>query len=230
MTDTALSSLSVAPQKSATDLVFDTLYQAVISLQLPPGTRVSEAEVASQLNVSRQPVRDAFFRLSKLGFLLIRPQRATLITKISPQAVTNAAFIRTAIEAECLRAAIAHMTPAGATRLQASLDQQAAALDAEPAEFHALDDAFHREIAEIAGHPHAWDLVSEQKAHMDRIRFLTLSRDRQRQVHEEHARLVAALTARDLPRAEAELRHHLGDISNAMARVQRDHADYCDPT
>ncbi|MCJ7874442.1 GntR family transcriptional regulator, partial [Phaeobacter sp. J2-8] len=78
MSDLAIAPLADAPVKSATEQVFDALYEAVISLQLTPGTKVSEIEVAKQLGVSRQPVRDAFFRLSNLGFLAIRPQRATL--------------------------------------------------------------------------------------------------------------------------------------------------------
>lgn len=229
MSETALANLSVTPQKSATDLVFDTLYTAVISLQLPPGTRVSEADVAAQLNVSRQPVRDAFFRLSKLGFLLIRPQRATLITKISRKAVLDAAFIRTAIECEVLREVVRVMTPVVADRLNASLAAQENALATDdPTRFHALDDAFHLELATIAGHAHAWELISEQKAHMDRIRFLTLSSARQRTVFAEHCAIVAALVDRDPAAAEVHLRHHLGDIAKVLERVQSEHAEYFD--
>lgn len=99
-------------QLSATDQVFQALYDAVVSVDLPPGTKVSEAEIASQLGVSRQPVRDAFFRLSNLGLLSIRPQRATLITQISLQAVYDAVFTRTALEVECLRTAMA-IAPGG---------------------------------------------------------------------------------------------------------------------
>ena len=62
---------------SVTDQVFEALYRKVLLVELPPGTKLSELDVARQLGVSRQPVRDAFFRLSKLGFLQIQPQRAT---------------------------------------------------------------------------------------------------------------------------------------------------------
>ena len=58
-----------APRPTATDLIFDSLYDRILTLDLPPGARMSEAEVARALGVSRQPVRDAFWRLSKLGFL-----------------------------------------------------------------------------------------------------------------------------------------------------------------
>lgn len=224
-----IAQLTAPPPQTATDLVFEALYKAVISLQLPPGTKVSESEIAKQLGVSRQPVRDAFFRLSKLGFLLIRPQRATLITKISERAVLDATFIRTAIEAECFRLCAERRTAADLARLRDNLARQAEALDhPDSGVFHAHDDNFHRLSCEIAGHRHAWDLIQEQKAHMDRVRFLTLSERRRRQVHAEHIALVDAVEAGDGPGAERLLRAHLGDIRNAVRTIRAEHAAYFD--
>ncbi len=88
--------LSSSPALSITDQVFDNLYWAITSLKLAPGTKLSEADIAVQLGVSRQPVRDAFYRLSQRGYLEIKPQRATLVSRISEQQVSNARFIRAA--------------------------------------------------------------------------------------------------------------------------------------
>lgn len=227
MTDLTIAPLKPVPAQTATDQVFESLYKAVISLQLPPGTKVSEAEIARQLDVSRQPVRDAFFRLSKLGFLSIRPQRATLITKISETAVLDAAFIRTAIEVECMRICAERRTEDDLATLRDSLDRQAASLDAEdPALFHDRDDDFHRRCCAIAGHAHAWDLIQEQKAHMDRVRYLTLSENRRRQVYGEHQAIVEAIEAQDAEAAGRLLRHHLGDIGNAVRSIRAEHRAY----
>lgn len=225
--DRALASLASRPAQTATDQVFDTLYKAVISLDLPPGTKVSEADIAKQLDVSRQPVRDAFYRLSKLGFLSVRPQRATLVTKISEAAVTNAIFVRTALEVECLRQAAldARETLVEALRLNLALQKEAMELS-DPAEFHALDEAFHQIICQTAGHIHAWTLIREQKAHMDRIRYLTLSQERRKLVYQQHLDVVDCLAANDLAGAEASFRSHVGDIANVMERVRRENISY----
>lgn len=226
--------LSIAPleqtTRSATDLVFQNLYEAVISLKLLPGTKVSETEVAKQLQVSRQPVRDAFFRLSNLGFLLIRPQRATLITRISERAVLDAMFTRTALEVECLREAMARLTAEDLDRLRANLDEQTAALEnPDPSAFHTADDAFHAIMCDIAGHPHAWALIQSQKAHMDRVRYLTLSEGRRAQVLDEHAALIDALEAGDGALAETRLRAHLTDIRSVLADQRQRFPDYFEP-
>ncbi|MCB1334861.1 MAG: GntR family transcriptional regulator [Roseivivax sp.] len=227
MQDSPVASIDLSPVPTMTDRVFDTLYHAVVALDLPPGTRLSEADTARHMNVSRQPVRDAFFRLSQLGFLSIRPQRPTLVTPIQPQAVMDAVFIRCAIEAECLRMAVLHADDAALALLHGNLREQAAVCDdADRGPFHRLDEAFHRLLCEIAGHPHAWTLIQEQKAHMDRIRFMTLSLARRRAVLAEHRAVVEAIAARDVERGEALLRAHLGAIGATLAQARIDHPKF----
>lgn len=227
MAEFDIAPIPAAPVPTATDQVYDALYSAVISLQLPPGTKVSEAEVAKQLNVSRQPVRDAFFRLSKLGFLSIRPQRATLITKISERAVLDAAFVRIALEVECIRLAATRRTSADIADLHANLARQEDCLDVPDRQaFHAQDEDFHRILCRIAGHPQVWELIQEQKAHMDRARFLTLSTSHRRRVMAEHIRLIEAIEAADPIAAEASLREHLGNIRQVLPELRAEHSAY----
>lgn len=214
------------PQTSATDQVFETLYNAVVSVALPPGTKVSESEIAKQLGVSRQPVRDAFFRLSKLGFLSIRPQRATLITQISLDAVDDAVFTRTALEAECLRAALTKPKSVLLAALNENMELQKRASRATAAEFHKLDEAFHEIICNIAGHAHVWTLIKEQKAHLDRIRYLTLSQQRRSVVISEHARIVGAIQAGDAAVADTELRAHIEGVRAVAQATQDAHPTY----
>lgn len=215
-----------APQASATDQVFDTLYNAVVSVALPPGTKVSESEIAKQLGVSRQPVRDAFFRLSNLGFLSIKPQRATLITHISLVAVDDAVFTRTALEVECLRAALMRPNNALLTALQEQLERQHQATAATAAAFHKLDESFHETICNIAGRAHVWTLIKQQKAHLDRIRYLTLSPERRSVVIAEHALLVSAVETGDLATADAALRTHIEGVKAVAQKTKDQHPDY----
>ena len=226
MAELSFSPVATSAQ-TATDRIFETLYDAVVSLKLPPGTKVSETEIARQLDVSRQPVRDAFFRLSKLGFISIRPQRATLVSKISERAVLDATFIRIAIEVECLRACVEKADAAGLADLRRNLDQQANAInDPDPGAFHRCDEAFHALICQLAQQSNAWDLILEQKAHMDRVRWLTLSVDRRTLVLNEHTAIVNAVEAGDAARADDLLRSHIGDIRHALRTIRDGNADY----
>ncbi|KTF06834.1 GntR family transcriptional regulator, partial [marine sediment metagenome] len=125
--------------------------------------------------MSRQPVRDAFYRLSQLGFIQIRPQRATTVTPISTEAVMQAYFIRSALEQATMRVAALTLQPSDWDGLERLIDlQEAASREDRRSDFHALDDQFHRDICAAAGKEFVWNLVRDNKGHMDRARFLSL--------------------------------------------------------
>ncbi|AXI48194.1 GntR family transcriptional regulator [Sulfitobacter sp. SK012] len=213
---------------SATERVFDALYIAVISVKLPPGTKVSEVDVARQLDVSRQPVRDAFFRLSNLGFLSIRAQRPTLITQISLRAIHDAVFTRTALEVECLREAVVKNKAHLVEGMRANIADQELALLADTAAFHAIDEAFHELICAVSGHDHIWPLIREQKGHLDRLRFLSLSQERRQHVIAEHRKILEAILKGDTAQAEKLLREHISAIKDILPTIVERYPDYCE--
>lgn len=218
----ALPALDDARQPSMTDQVFQALYDRVIDLTLPPGTKLSEAEVAAQMGVSRQPVRDAFYRLSQLGLILIRPQRATTVTHISEPAVRQASFIRSALEVSVVSAASGRLTPAHHDALDELIAQQSQAIDTGQRDvFHALDDLFHRRICELADLGFAWTLIRDNKAHMDRARYLSLSSGGPSAL-QDHRRIAAALRAGNAPEAAEAMRIHLGRIHAILDRLRHE--------
>jgi GntR family transcriptional regulator, rspAB operon transcriptional repressor len=227
MTDAALKRvLEPISRPSVTDAVFEELHRQILALELPPGTKMSEVDVARLMEVSRQPVRDAFYRLSKLGFLSIRPQRATVVSAISEKAVMQARFIRSAIEAETVRLACARLTNADMDALQDLLGRQhERVLARDAAGFHALDDQFHREICERTDNGFAWEIIRENKAHMDRVRFLSLSFASQ-DAYGDHLKVMEAIRARDAGRAMAEMRAHLSRIQTQIRRIRAENEAY----
>lgn len=208
------------------DRVYEALYERVVTLALPPGTRLSEADVAKAAGVSRQPVRDAFWRLSQLGFLTIRPQRATEVSAISVAAVREARFVRTALEVETVQVATRAFGAAEYAVLEGDIAAQDEAVATGNREaFHALDDAFHQHICALTGHAYAWTLIREKKAHMDRVRFLSLTFGAPRAV-EEHRDILAAMRSGDPAAAGAAMRAHLGRIEDILARIRVTHGEH----
>lgn len=217
----ALPLLKQPPQPTVADQVFDVLQHRILRLELPPLTRISEAEVASKMGVSRQPVREAFKRLAKLGFLNIRPQSSTTVSLISEEAVLRARFIRTALEVHTCRTACDRLTDEGLSALAALIEEQKAAIDAQDKDrFHALDDQFHREICARSGVGYVWDLIQESKAHMDRIRMLSLTTSSQQHALVEHVAIHDALSARDPDAAADAMTRHLSRILVLIEEVK----------
>ncbi|MDP5307284.1 GntR family transcriptional regulator [Paracoccus spongiarum] len=217
-----LPSLDEIRPPSVTDQIYEALYERVINLTLPPGARLSEAEVAAQMGVSRQPVRDAFYRLSQQGFIVIRPQRATVVTRISEEAIRQAHFIREALEIACIREAAHLLGPADHARLDLLIARQAEAIAADDRRaFHALDEQFHHDICALSGLGFVWTLVKDNKGHMDRARYMSLSYNATNAM-QEHREILSALRARDAEQGVAAIRAHLGRINETLERLRRE--------
>ena len=67
-------------RETAREYALRIIRQNIISLDLEPGSRISENELASELGISRTPVREALIELSKIKVIEIYPQRGSYIS------------------------------------------------------------------------------------------------------------------------------------------------------
>ncbi|MFK7854007.1 MAG: GntR family transcriptional regulator [Granulosicoccus sp.] len=205
------------------DKVFAVLQQRILTLELPPGTKLSETEVAKTMGVSRQPVREAFKRLAKLDFLLIRPQSGTTVSLISEEAVLRARYIRTALEVHTCRTACELLGPKEHRALRSIIDAQNEAINESDRDgFHALDDHFHRQICILSGVGYVWDLIHDNKAHMDRVRMLSLSSTSQQYAVKEHTAILDAIEQGDADAAAMAFTNHLSRILLLIEEIKAD--------
>jgi len=213
---------------TTTEEVFRQLKSNIISLRLPPGTKLSEVEVAKTYNVSRQPVREAFMRLGELNLLEIRPQRATRVCKISHQTLRGTRFIRAAVEVEVVRVACTSATAEHLDLIRENLDKQRHAVDAGDAEaLKALDYEFHNLICLAADRLHAFNVIAENKAHTDRACTLELA-DAQgmQEVLEGHTEIFDAIRDGDEERAVERTRCHLRHLDGTLSSASQNFPDY----
>lgn len=222
-----MAETNVKRQTSA-DIVFESIYDEIISLGLLPGSKISEVEIADRFGVSRQPVRDAFNRLGNLELLQIQPQRATQVRKFSLSGIAAARFIRLAIELELARSAIENWSDKYDEQFKRNLAEQTDTLsENDLVAFHALDEEFHRLIAEVADKPFAFDLILQKKAQVDRICVLSLKdRSGTKHIVDDHATIYHHIRNRDIDKVDAALRLHLSRIEPTIAAVCHDYPEY----
>ncbi len=214
--------------RTTTDIVFDQLYDEIASLRLLPGSRISEAEIAAKMGVSRQPVRDAFNRLGNLGLLLIRPQRATEVRGFSMPAIQNARFVRLAVELEVITRAATSWTADHTTALSHQIErQQAAIASGETSRFHELDYDFHKLICEFSGYPLAFETIQDCKRAVDRLCVLSL-RDAAEvtAVLQDHEAILKALSEGSVQEARAATERHLARLDATIVEIHEKHAAY----
>lgn len=214
--------------RTTTDVVFDHLYEEISSLRLLPGTRISEADIASQMGVSRQPVRDAFNRLGNLDLLLIRPQRATKVRGFSMDAIRNARFVRLSVELEVVSRACVAWRGQHAEALEAQIDlQEQVVKSGEIGKFHELDYDFHKMICEFGGYPLAFEMIENCKRSVDRLCVLSLRKAYEVEaVIEDHRKIAACLAKKSVDCVRAAVEKHLSRLDETIREIHKAHASY----
>ncbi|KAB2726145.1 GntR family transcriptional regulator [Ochrobactrum sp. MH181795] len=208
------------------DQLYATLRAAIIDNALSPGIRISEADVAQQYGVSRQPVREAFIKLANEGLLEVRPQRGTFVAKISLQAVMDARFVREAVEADIVKLLAQSPDQTLVTELRAQLVCQEKLVGGSARDFMEADEIFHRTLAEGADKGKAWRVVVEMKAQMDRVRFLSSMHFPVDRLIAQHRAVVEAIAGGDALQAEQSMRGHLRGILSDLPVIEQERPEY----
>lgn len=215
-------------RRTATDIVFNELYEDITSLNILPGAKLSESEIAKRFGISRQPVRDAFNRLENLDLLLIRPQRATEVRGFSMELIGHARFVRLAVELEVIRHACSIWDNTKAQQLDENLQMQKQCLaDGQADRFHSLDYDFHKLICELGGCSLAFKTIEESKQKVDRLCVLSLDRkDEFAILLDDHIRIAEALKNGTPDQAVDVARLHLGRLDATIEQIYTNHMDY----
>lgn len=223
-------SVRTRDRRTSVDVVFEHLHDAIASLELLPGDKISEAEIAAQFNVSRQPVRDAFSRLANLDLLLIQPQKATEVRRFSLREISKSRFVRASVEAEVLRRAAREATPADGAVMDACLAQQAHVVPGgKYEEFGKLDYEFHKALCHIAKVDFAFEVISSEKANVDRLCMLSLSKeDRMDDLLEDHRAIADRIKAGDAEGAVKVGMFHLSRLDATIDSIFKANPDYFD--
>lgn len=211
--------------ESAAASIEKDLRRAIIELELLPGARLSEQDIATRLGVSRQPVREALIRLANSRLIEIRPHRGTVVARISAKEMTEALFVRQSVEIAVVARAAQSFDPWQRKRIASLLlKQEEASSKLDHAAFREHDEAFHIAVATGAGVGIAWIAIADMKTHMDRVCNMTLQgeADMQRRVREHHA-IMTAIDAHDVPGAQAAMAEHLGSILDDLPELETRH-------
>jgi DNA-binding GntR family transcriptional regulator len=224
LADAASSLYSGAPP--TVRAIHAKLRHELVTLRLPPATRLSENELAVRFGTSRAPVREALIRLADEGFIDILPQRGSFVSRISIGAMRRARFVREAIEISVVRqAATDGLSKAVRADIDKAIADQIAARD-DAEKFTMADDRFHRSLVEGIGIAQLWSVLEREKAQFDRVRFLSLPHTTPVEVLvEQHNAIIAAIDARK-PDAAADAMHaHMSEVLKITNTLVSRHPD-----
>ena len=218
--------------RPAASQIFGFIRDAIISMELLPGQMISETALAQQFGVSRTPVREALIQLSNIGFVEVLPQRGTYVSKFSMEKILEARFIREALEVAVVSQIATN--PDETIRLEAVdvcekiiADQKTAAADDDALAFQNLDDDFHHALASFTQYPRVASFIEAEKAHMDRVRNLSLHVSGQyKRVISQHVAIIKGIKAGSADKSAVAMSIHLKDVYNILELIPQEHPEY----
>lgn len=197
-------------KETAREYAFRVIKENIISLDLVPGSMVSENVLAEEMGVSRTPVREAFIELSKLKVIEIYPQKGSYISLIDSDLVEEARFVRLVLERAMVETACDVATEEDLFKLEENLRLQEFYLG-NPAQDKQLqlDNEFHELIFGIGNKTITYDLLGGILTHFDRARRLSLNVIKDSKIISDHRSLLEAIKAKDSETAQDIVTKHL---------------------
>lgn len=211
-----LSKIQVRPD--LVDQVYQTLLDAISDGSLPPGARITQEEIAEQMDVSRSPVLQALRLLKKDGLVQDAPGRGVLVAELDAEWIGNLYQVRGALDtlaarlAAERRAAIDPAIVANGRKAARGKDVKAM-IDA--------DIAFHTAIYKASGNPLIFETTQFHWVHLRRVMGAVLQSAGQREaIWDEHEAMAQAIAAGDVARAVEMSEHHALEARvNLVARL-----------
>ncbi len=215
------------PSETARDYAFRTLKENIVSLELKPGTLVSENELASKMGLSRTPVREALNDLCRASIVETYPQRGSFVSLIDPQMVEESRFLRKILDIAVIKLACAETAPETLKKMEENIDLQEYYLSKENAEkIYVLDNEFHKLIYEAARKEFIYDIRSTVMIHFDRVRTLSVETVKDMKIVADHSGMLAAIKEHDEQKAVALVEKHLSRYSFDAEQIRAKAPEY----
>ena len=182
---------------SAKENAFNQLQQWIIDGTLHPGEKLNDTELAGALGVSRTPIRESLQLLEVQGFVRMYPGKATQVTEVDKESITDLLPPLAALQALSAELAIPQLTEETIALLESTNRIFAHAVYTEDY-FSALkiDEEFHQIIVDAADNPYIITMVASLQAHVRRLFFHNSIILTEKSI-DEHDKIINSMKERD---------------------------------
>ena len=215
--------------ESNVDRLYEALRRMASDFAFKPDARINESALATQLNASRTPIREALNRLVAEGFLTFQSGRGFFCRSLSPELVMDLYEARVAVEVEAVRLACERGADTDIAALLAELDEIAPDYtpDADPESLLAMDERFHGQLAALSGNGELGRMLANLNDRIRYIRLIDLKRLREtandgQTMVSAHRKILDAIASRDCDAATSQMRAHIERRREGATQAVRD--------
>lgn len=206
---------------SLREKVFVKLENDILNGVYKPGESLNESRVASELKVSRTPVREAIRQLELEGLLTYIPNKGAIVKGLTGEDVHDIYEIRMKIEGLAARRAAVNITPEQLKELKEVVESEEYYTNkCESGQILMLDTRFHEIIFHASGSRLLNRTLSSFHHYIQRARSLSLrNMKRARKALEEHKAIMESIEAGDCEKAEKLMSKHISNASKNIFKL-----------
>lgn len=181
------------------DSAYARLKRRIITCEIEPGLRITEAQLVDDMGIGKTPVREALARLAQEGLVRSIPHHGYEVSPITLRDVQELFGLRLIVEPAAVQLAAGHVDAAHLRRLDELCQAGYALGDHESASrFLRANHEFHATVAQASGNQRLVDVVVRVLDESERLfQFGLMLHNRTDEMAHEHRALVDALVACD---------------------------------
>ncbi len=202
--------------------VAERLRQRIFAHEITPGTWIDEQKLADHYGISRTPLREALKVLASEGLVELKPRRGCYVTELSPRDLDDIFPLMALLEGRATHEALQKATDADIAflaEIHARLEK--CATENRMTDFFEANQEFHKKLQELADNRWLLSVIQDLRKVLKLSRLHSLSLEgRLAQSLLEHRDIMAAIQARDIPKAEKGMHDHILAGREALARMR----------
>ncbi|WP_158822637.1 GntR family transcriptional regulator [Granulicella sp. S156] len=208
--------LKIAKPPNLTELAYLSVRQSLVDGSLGEGERLTEESLATQLGISKSPIREALTRLESEGLLCIEARRGAYVRMFSGKDVSDLYELRELLEVHAVGLAV--ITPVFLLELAESIERTQIHLQAGDRMAHVEEDIrFHNLISTATGNEELRRILENlnHKSLLCRSKTFGLSATT---APVSHSRIYLALKEGDRGLAQKAMRDHIQFVRDSLLR------------
>lgn len=202
------------------DKAYEEIKSRIVTVELPPGAVVREAELMEELGLGRTPIREALQRLQAEKFVVVKPRRGIFVSNVAITDLTRIYEVRVELESLGARLAAERITSEQLARMRKLAEGYQSAETSDVRRYFAIDQAFHRLLAEAAHNQFLAEALQHYYDLSIRIWYLGFPAVTPPDVDvDSHLEIIEALAEGDVKRADETMRRHIEHFHKTVRQL-----------
>lgn len=220
--------LNKKSKEKSKEYVIRNMVYNIEFLNLEPGEKISENQISEFLNLSRTPIREAFYNLKSNLLIDVKPQIGTFISYLDIDVSKELLFFRSSLEEKAVIEVCNKNSLDYINIFKDIIEKEKTLYDSNNIEeLISLDNRFHNLIFEELGYNKIPSIIEDNTSYLVRMRILRLKANiRETNYIEEHEKILKCIINKDQENASKIIRYHINELVDDMNLLKNKYPHY----